>query len=646
MADTIIASALDRRDVLLQTQQELYVTAISNINMRCRDLLTNDFGTTLARNCVGDLAGEIVRRYFDTADYYVTADQMARRILSFSYDSDFNPLSDSESARKAAYNMADSPFFSSFLQQLEAQNHDAQKKLFEKERVVSKNRKESSQYKDQKLMNAGKAAYRADREKETHGNNTDELTGVGEEAKLEVDHVQAAATVMYNSRYLRDETVVQELKKFYNSSVNFQMLAKRANESKGDVRVFSDGKRTYSSTEIVAIKKQLTDKQRSVYQSAGKSQKEALALAREDAQKEIDRIYTDITYKASASQVTKAVCDRWENAKPDTREALKKSGHLDADGKVPATVKRQLEADLRHSMNEESKRILKGLSYATVAKDASSETVHTFSKIVIGQVVYYILPPTLFETQQIIRKKNMTVDKFLKEIKHAGGRIIRYAKSKLGEMLKNIAFNSIHKFLKVFFDIIISTIKETVKRLVKLAKSLVLSLVQSIKILTDKKASPAEKADAITKIFAAAVTNVVLEVLFETIEDALGLNDYITEPLQMIISIIVTNLVMLILQKADLFDVQYGILVANMDQIFLEERRNYLDASDRIFEEARSQMTFYMDELKNQITHIEASINILNLHTDDVLPGLEEINTMFTIGIDFQVEWEEFCRCV
>ena len=611
MADSTILAVLDRRDALMKMQQEMYITAVSNINMRYRELLTNDFGTTLVCNCAGDLAGEIVRRYFNTADYYITADQMVRRILSFSYEDDYDPLLDNENARKSAYNISDSPHFKSFLQIVEQQNQSAQRKLFEKEQRISKNGKKYSQYKDHKMIVDGKENYR-----EKHGDSADELTGARaeEEFRLEVDHVQAAATAMYNSRYLRDETVQQELKKFYNSPDNFQMLTKSANGSKGDVRVYSDGKRLYSANEVAAQKKQRPAEE-----------------------------FEDVTYKASAQQVAKAVCDRWEGTKREsTKENLQKSGHLGPDGKVPAKVRKELEANLRHSMNEESKFMLKNMSYAVVVKDAGMETVQAFSKIVIGQVIYYILPPTLFETQRIIRKKGMTIDKFLKEIERAGKRVVNYVQSKLGEIFKNIAVNSLHKFIKAFFDLVISMLKETVRRLVKLAKSLILSLVQSIKVLTDKRATPAEKADAVTKIFAAAITNVLLEVLFEMIEDALALNTYITEPLQIIVSIIATNLVMLILQKADLFDVQYGLLVANMEQIFQEERQVYLEESERAFEEAQAEMTLHMDRIRNNMTQMENSIKALDLYGDNVEPMLDEFNKLYQIGIDFCQEWHDF----
>lgn len=76
----------------------------------------------------------------------------------------------------------------------------------------------------------------------------DELTGKSQEHldhPLEVDHVQAAATATYNSKYLR-KGAEDALKQFYNSPDNFQLLSKSANASKGDVRVYSDGNKVIS----------------------------------------------------------------------------------------------------------------------------------------------------------------------------------------------------------------------------------------------------------------------------------------------------------------------------------------------------------------------------------------------------------------
>ena len=175
----------------------------------------------------------------------------------------------------------------------------------------------------------------------------------------------------------------------------------------------------------------------------------------------------------------------------------------------------------------------------------------------------------------------MTLDLFLREIKKSGSRIVRYVVNKLGDIFKNIAGNTFNKFLKTFFDIIIETVKETVRRILKIIKQLVLSLVNCIRIIANKNATSAQKADSVSKLMSATVSTVVLEVLFEWMEKQFGLPDILMEPLQIIVTILVTNIIMLILQKADLFDVQYGLLVSNIQTIFEQENQIYLEESER-----------------------------------------------------------------
>ena len=95
-----------------------------------------------------------------------------------------------------------------------------------KERVDPGAGKVRSQYVDRLQIEKGKREYRnAQREKTPILH--DELSGVDEtQYRLEVDHIQAAAAASYNERYLRQDKI-SELKEFYNSADNFQMLEKR-----------------------------------------------------------------------------------------------------------------------------------------------------------------------------------------------------------------------------------------------------------------------------------------------------------------------------------------------------------------------------------------------------------------------------------
>ena len=55
-----ISELFEMRNALAVEQYELYISMITNINMRYRDLLTNDLGSTLVKNCAWDAADIIV----------------------------------------------------------------------------------------------------------------------------------------------------------------------------------------------------------------------------------------------------------------------------------------------------------------------------------------------------------------------------------------------------------------------------------------------------------------------------------------------------------------------------------------------------------------------------------------------------------
>ena len=182
------------------------------------------------------------------------------------------------------------------------------------------------------------------------------------------------------------------------------------------------------------------------------------------------------------------------------------------------------------------------------------------------------------------------------------------------------------------------------KRLIKLIKDVVLVLVNCLKILADKSSSPAQKADSITKILSATVTAIVMELFFEFLEKQFGLPDFLMEPLQIIVTILSTNIIMLILNKADLFDTQYGLLVANIEKLFDEEKKKYMSASKELLELGVQDYEKGIETIQLQIKDLTQSIGRLNIYKDDVQSYLEEISDIFNIGIDFNVEWQNFIR--
>ena len=278
-----LEEVINLRDKFFEEQEKLYLAMVNQINSQMKELLKKDLGNEFMTNCARDFAGEIVRNYLpvNTGEMYITADQMFDRIINFRYDNDIDPLSSNEEIRKMFYNNENREM----LNKIAEESQKAQKQLFTEDRSQDK------------LDREGKLKYRESK-KDENRLLTDELTGQKGEfleyekngqkyqkSDMHADHIQARAAAKYNSEYITEKGV-EELKEFYNSDDNFQIIHASANTSKGDVRVY-------------------------------------------------DENGIDITYKATPEQMTEATCQMWKkDTKSGNKKAiLKEKGYLDEDGK-------------------------------------------------------------------------------------------------------------------------------------------------------------------------------------------------------------------------------------------------------------------------------------------------------------------------
>lgn len=608
------------RNVLSSQQRNLFLATVENINIGNRELLKNDLGHTFAVNIARDLAGEVARRYFDLGDFYITVDQLVDRFLNFKYDNDRDYLMNNEEVRKAIYNATDGAD-SKTMKNIINNCQGFQSQLFKEERDNdTRDIKGKKNYRNSRVENI------REENGKLVGTLRDELTGKEVETttkpqnkkdwysrNLQADHKLPREAITYNERYIKsNEEILGKYKDFYNSASNMQMILASANGSKQDVRVCSvNGEIKYMSARS----------------------------------KDYDPS-TDITMFATPEQLVAATVYQWENAGDSATASMKENDYLDKDGKVKPEVKEALLKQYEELIAARDQQLgdLEDFNYKNIAEDSVKETKKAFAKIVAGQLIYYVMPPVIFETQQIIRKKDMTLEKFFDELKKSGKRIIAYVKSKLADILINISGNSLHKFVKVFFDIVIEMAKSTVARMLKIIKDVVLSLVNCCKTIVNPKMTVAQKADAITRVMFTTVNAVVLEILFEYLEDTLHLPDVLTEPLQVIVTVISTNMIMLVLNELDLFDVKYGLLTSNIDKLFNEENERYIQESEKLLSAGYEATNAELGLIEAEISDIVYSIQMLDLQSDDSLEPLENINKLFSMGIDFEKEWRYFTR--
>ncbi|WP_302272688.1 hypothetical protein [Brachyspira aalborgi] len=588
-----LEEVINLRDKFFEEQEKLYLAMVNQINSQMKELLKKDLGNEFMTNCARDFAGEIVRNYLpmNTGEMYITADQMFDRIINFRYDNDIDPLSSNEEIRKMLYNNENSEIFN----QIAEESQKAQKQLFTEDRSQDK------------LDREGKLKYRESK-KDENGLLTDELTGQKGEfleyekngqkyqkSDMHADHIQARAAAKYNSEYITEKGV-EELKEFINSDDNFQIIHASANTSKGDVRVY-------------------------------------------------DENGIDITYKATPEQMVEATCERWEeDTKSGNKKAiLKEKGYLDEDGKkVKKEVREKLKKQYEKSMNEESKVILKNIKYHSVGKTAMKNTVASFPKIFAGQIMYYGIPPIVYETKCIIKNRNANLDNFFIKLQKAFKRIIEYMQSKLSNMFSNIAHNSLKSFLRSFFYIIIDLLKATVKKIFIMIKEVVMSFVNSIKILGDKNRTAAEKADAIVNTLGITISSIAVNVIIEYLEVQFPFLKPFTDPLQVIITILTTNIVMLILQKMDIFNVRYGLMVAKIKEIFEEGRAEYREQLQQLENETYKNIDKILEQTEFELFNVITDISSADINEKDLKDEIDIINKTFNMGIDLEKEWNQF----
>lgn len=598
-----LEEVINLRDKFFEEQEKLYLAMVNQINSQMKELLKNDLGNQLANNCARDFAGEIVRNYLpvNTGEMYITADQMFDRIINFRYDNDIDPLSSNDEIRKMLYNNENSEIFN----QIAEKSQKAQKQLFTEDRSQDK------------LDREGKLKYRESK-KDENGLLTDELTGQkGEFLEYEkngqkyqkidmhADHIQARAAAKYNSEYITEKGM-EKLKEFINSDDNFQIIHASANTSKGDVRVYlgEDGK---------------------VYCDKDKG--------------------IDITYKATPEQMTEVTCQMWEKdtESGNKKAILKEKGYLDEDGKkVKKEVREKLKKRYEKSMNEESKVILKNIKYHSVGKTAMKSTAASFPKIFAGQLMYYGIPPIVYETKCIIKNRNADLDNFFVKLKKAFKRIIAYMQSKLKNIMGNIAHNSLKSFLRIFFDMIIEMLKGTIKKIFKMIKDIVMAFVNSIKILGDKNRTAAEKADAVVTTLGITISSIAVNVIIEILEKQCQPLKPFTDPLQVIITILTTNIVMLILQKVDIFNVRYGLMVAKIKEIFEEGRAEYREQLKLLEDETYTNIDKLLEEAEFELFNVITDISSADINEKDLKEEIDIINKTFNMGINLQEEWNQF----
>lgn len=166
------------------------------------------------------------------------------------------------------------------------------------------------------------------------------------------------------------------------------------------------------------------------------------------------------------------------------------------------------------------------------------------------------------------------------------------------------------------------------------AGKIVLSTVDAARIIADRNASPAEKADSVFNLFGVTITSCVIEVLFELAADALHIpepfDDIVFGPLQILTTVVCTNLTMLILRKADLFDVRFGFKINAIKNIFAEEYAAYEQEMAIAEDIAETEVQMILAQAKEDCLYIYNALEELDPVSGSAQPQLDRIGPMLS----------------
>ena len=119
-------------------------------------------------------------------------------------------------------------------------------------------------------------------------------------------------------------------------------------------------------------------------------------------------------------------------------------------------------------------------------------------------------------------------------------------------------------------------------------------------------------------------------------------DDIVFGPLQILTTVVCTNLTMLILKKLDLFDVRFGFKMAQIRKLFAESRDEYRQECEISREYADNQIAQIIESAKKESYAIYENLVEFDPKTDSARPELEKINKMFSMNIDFEKDWLSF----
>lgn len=272
-----------------------------------------------------------------------------------------------------------------------------------------------------------------------------------------------------------------------------------------------------------------------------------------------------------------------EYIKTSTKDA---QGNIVENGKIVLTP-------------EQQKKALELEKKATQAqnKEATKAMATNIGLKGIGDIIILLLKPIWFEIKDMFKngilhgfKTDDKIEAFLLRLKRVGKFINDNILKTLGDSLKDVFSN----FIPMLISSIAGIFTGMFKKIIQIISDGFMAIKEAFKIILKDKdengniISPAQKADAITKIIVSAIVPIIIFAFEETILTGLKfLNDtpfaFLKDVAMIILSGLATTLIVWLLDQIDIFSVKSEKRLMRVKEIF-ELRIETIKKNTDIFE--------------------------------------------------------------
>lgn len=213
----------------------------------------------------------------------------------------------------------------------------------------------------------------------------------------------------------------------------------------------------------------------------------------------------------------------------------------------------------------------------------------------MGDIIVLLLKPIWFEIKDMFKNGVLhgfdtddKIEAFLFRLKRIGKFINDNVLNTLGDSLKDVFGN----FIPMLINLIAGVFTGMFKKIIQIISDGFMAIKEAFKIMMkpDSEVSPAQKADAITKIIASAIVPIVIFAFEKTILSGLEfLEDtpfgFLKDVAMIILSGLATTLAVWLLDQIDLFSVKDEKRMMRVKEIF-ELRIEAIKKNTDIFEKA------------------------------------------------------------